>query len=1273
MRGKRRSSEDDSTLAPPGATVPGGTGPLCRMRQRLPSDGGGEEDYEDDEGGEVRRSKMRTFFLRGKLRKSSDTRSSTSLGSESSESSSRGGSLSPTAGISVVVSDLSNSPSNSSNLTADSPEHTADTSPKLSPLRCDFSDEINEITIAVPQLPVGANGMHKLQPRDQASEAPEASLGLGHLQKTLPHSVSLQNLHPRPSADPLHGTVGDGRRWSFDKAGEEESAAIAAAMEKNCPVLGREDKCEETEEDSGSNGKHKGWFGSKESHSKPSPVEGATVAIEPPLDTMHHSNPFCPSPPMSPINPFLLHDPFYDASPPPLPFLSSSRPPIEHLFPKASHPVNQTWDSQTNDHIVGLARDSPTMSMGKTIPLSKKSSNPFTTAEEQEPDTEWDDCFEEFAACRLQGPKDQISDSLASAHERELGSDERNDSLNTKGVTLSNYVANCGQPHSLDPIPEDASFEYCNEFFRPSTVSLESQPPPEWHQANSTTDMPSCFPGPTGSSGIGSSVEDDFLSCFSSYSALDKFSACSLDETEPQTFESVVPALEILSKTAISPKGGSSADELLTEAAQQTVIQSDDSEWWDSEGSLVFTPPPTAMLTGLEAADMQTPENVDLQSDSNVSLQSDYKNEGVPQQTVIQSEDSEWWDSERSLVLTPPPTISNAMTTGLEAADMQTPENLDLQPKSNTSQSDRSFLENRDGNLLFHQNQSDLSETPDLEKSTFFGEPGQISEFASVSVSQKGSTEDPSNQNDCLSLVKADRPDIFEPGFTDPYDVGFTAIYGSSEVLHVTHTDSYSNALEGEQFTILDDVNKPSPELTQISQSTMSCLQSLDGNHHHDISTPPEWVISKNSTNCEEFGEIPNNASASVVPEGLLDDSKKEDDWLSLVTENRPDPHEPGFLDTCESSFTAGVNGSPQALPVISTESYPNPVGADHFTAFDDMYVAKPPPRLPKIFQRTLSVPSCLLSQNRHGISNPTGTRGSENSTYFGEIGEAPKAACASVNRRASTSGVNINTHITDWLSLVMKDKLDTGLTGGDHGSSQVLDATPTDSKPDQVLDDMTPAPRHPALHRTQSESTLPFDVDNALPLSFWNESCAFKPPSTPPASPSLSIASAPPLTRQSSCFPSFLSSFSDASLPPAALNPQEAQECRQQDAAARQELSPHPVRPLAEGRSVLEKIKSSIHPSRSSQTNEKILTEGAGSYYHLTHSELISLLVRREAELEQQKAEFRQQRALLAKREVELRKLKPQVRDLEDYIDTLLVRIMEQKPTLLQVRSRLK
>lgn len=111
----------------------------------------------------------------------------------------------------------------------------------------------------------------------------------------------------------------------------------------------------------------------------------------------------------------------------------------------------------------------------------------------------------------------------------------------------------------------------------------------------------------------------------------------------------------------------------------------------------------------------------------------------------------------------------------------------------------------------------------------------------------------------------------------------------------------------------------------------------------------------------------------------------------------------------------------------------------------------------------------------------------------------------------------------------------------------------------------------------------------------------------------------------------------------------------------------------MCTGRDVYLFIKSSFLLSFFLSVCLQSLTEGAGSYYHLTHSELVSLLVQREAELERHKTEFERQKLLLAKREMELKKLKPQVKDLEDYIDTLLVRIMEQKPTLLQVRSKFK
>lgn len=80
-----------------------------------------------------------------------------------------------------------------------------------------------------------------------------------------------------------------------------------------------------------------------------------------------------------------------------------------------------------------------------------------------------------------------------------------------------------------------------------------------------------------------------------------------------------------------------------------------------------------------------------------------------------------------------------------------------------------------------------------------------------------------------------------------------------------------------------------------------------------------------------------------------------------------------------------------------------------------------------------------------------------------------------------------------------------------------------------------------------------------------------------------------------------------------------------------------------------------------------------SAQYQHLTNMELISLLLQQEMDMQKQQAASEQQGAQLQKCEAELRKVKSQVRDLEDYIDNLLLRIMEQTPTLLQVRSRHK
>ncbi|XP_035769012.1 rab11 family-interacting protein 1 [Neolamprologus brichardi] len=117
-----------------------------------------------------------------------------------------------------------------------------------------------------------------------------------------------------------------------------------------------------------------------------------------------------------------------------------------------------------------------------------------------------------------------------------------------------------------------------------------------------------------------------------------------------------------------------------------------------------------------------------------------------------------------------------------------------------------------------------------------------------------------------------------------------------------------------------------------------------------------------------------------------------------------------------------------------------------------------------------------------------------------------------------------------------------------------------------------------------------------------------------------------------------------------------------------RQESRPHPVKPITssqsekkEGRSVLEKLKQEVMVDRSAQ------------YQHLTNMELITLLLQQEMDMQKQQGASEQQEAQLEKCEAELKKVKSQVRDLEDYIDNLLLRIMEQTPTLLQVRARHK
>ncbi|XP_054470107.1 serine-rich adhesin for platelets isoform X2 [Anoplopoma fimbria] len=1191
IKSKTRSSEEDSASA----GLPTGYGSLQRIRQRLPSDGGGEEDYEDDEGGEARRSKMRTFFLRGKLRKSSDTRSSTSLGSESSESSSRGGSLSPTAGISVVVSDLSNSPSNSSNLTVDnSPEH------KSSSLICEFGDDDDgEISIAVPQLTVCVNGSHayNVQPLDAGSGKPADSSGLAPRQKSLPLSVSLQNL--RPDNDLLIGSVGDGRRWSFDKPCEEEKAAIAAALEKSGPMLGDEEeqsgqaappksassssstvesesqgkkqrrnlssqgrsesagkrqsqsKDESEQASAAAEEKHKGWFGSKDSHSKP-----------------------------------------------------SSRPPIAQLFPQAGNPSLTHDTPPLEDAITGTVAKSEAMAKAGERPLSlapvegekplsMTSPSPFMCAGELDPDSEWDESFEAFAAGRLQSPEDLTAD--CKTQQNTVG-DHPLEHCNNKGETLPitdpNTKANdalhrqpctgsaldaqkaIGQATStyhldtfaqfLETIPEHASFESDN-------IALSNSPNldtlAETNQANSATNandltdtnvhpapchspfvkLNSSSPDP-GSSGIGSSeAEDDFLSCLSSHS--DKLSASSSEEAEAQNLESnILGFQESFDSSVVKQLEPSKSEDDITDRstdlslvgeAQHTVIQHNDG---DEE----------AGLNALEGSSAQQSPLL------------------THQQPVINaSEDA----------VTQPPNFSS--TDLLSELQPNAKESLQ---SDNRNGEDFSTVLNDSSVSVINTTDGTTSTTPDDK---LYSTHPSLHIITSSPDVRWSSSDSPIESTGLGEQDASQRSPIPFGLFGDFLNTSHIANGPSQEfddtLLNARASDQSSSSSFFQSLYVSTD-----------SQDYQTCESQTCFSGSETNST----LHSANSTICNEPSDIRTPAEDASGQEDPSNACKPRDEEMNQTDQS-------GGSDCGAGQKTAALESS---FMIADGFGLLPAASADSFMICD------------------------LINLTERGVESQHVVSGDVPS-------ESPQAQSATLQRSQSEGT----------LAPAFEELLLMPSFGSDPGAIQESSSAP-------------PGPHLPSL-------------------------TSFAPCLTPQSSSSpLALCSPPPFANATASSPP---SAAIAGAPKPMLQETPPPPPQQQQQAANQQTSPHPVKPLntailaeekrTEGRSVLEKLKSTIHPGRSSQLSEqeterkKSVTEGAGSYYHLNHRELVALLVKREAELERQKVEFERQKLVLAKREVELRKLKPQVKDLEDYIDTLLVRIMEQKPTLLQVRSKLK
>ncbi|XP_041928311.1 uncharacterized protein rab11fip5a isoform X2 [Alosa sapidissima] len=1485
IRGTKHLGDEDSASA----IIPGGYGVLARMRGRLPSDGGGEEYYEDDEGGEARRSKMRNFFLRGRLRKSSDTRSSTSLGSESSESSSRGGSLSPTAGISVVVSDLSNSPSNSSNLTADnSPDHTVAPSPQVSPHKRIYDDEVCEISIPVPQSftydslitemvsstpssTAVANGHpvkhapapHTPKPKPQPAApskqggepaAPKAlslSPALGSRQKASAMSLSLQNLSVSHRAEEPHPGPGDGRRWSLDRAGEEERAAISAAIE-NAGKLEEEErraaqfKKEATpavtaadgevkkqkwglfshgrSESTGkvatagkgdtasapSEGKHKGWFGSKDSHNKPSPVpsnllSGSSRLLEshvteeaPPGDVNGmarlpqgvtdvanegvHFNPFVSD--MDGTQAWKSGDP---SQTPEFP-----DPSIQTNPPNMEMDTNFTALTNTNTlNTQDLLQLSPNESQSS---LPENLSMEFTRMHN--------------LACPYPGlllhQMDTPSRSETSLNETSHGQMPLGSVSNSQlAGSTTTWVRLAGQSVEMSGTAEGVASQ---------STELESAVSPLEIDVNGReADL-----GAVLSPSAGAEVTEMMLAP-SKEPRVSAYREMSSDDTlEASTIVSYSPGRELdLPAGDPLPIGLESSHQ---EPREEQDKEKDKKETGDLEVKeptvdaadvVVLTDSDTATKQGVDSrvvsecagfgwesvepsvgSSVQTsnrtgPESVSSGNhilDHSLEAESPFSGSLIcimassPGEGLISSE-SRFADD--SAVLSPTRVLQDMspddkhLPTSLRTGELETLHHKVLEsPVSLLPSASLSSNDNANSTVNpFVSADSDayvsplVSMGPDdahITSNPFFS-------LATDSVCASSHNSSISPNKDLLLAPQSTRflgSLLYESAESECYHTCSShqrhrSLCSQRSLPLITAKDPMQQLIAFYDLAVntqpLQDPCQNTrqihdPKVDDVSQFNLSPLSALASDLqmkstvHRDVSSPlslptngitQEAIPNQNSSLLIQRGNFVENfvAKEDPLPDVLwmsnLKDKAMSEQWSSpppMLACDRTAESMPNY------EFTEGVVPNFD----VTQKDMPKSVLLQEVPATKDIEINPFVDGKVDIFPRDSVSRSPFTTESEvQDLSKFPVDWAELKWAAVGSTGvkkEVMSEAGASLLNETWASAPSWLTPVTsedqndrNTLPWVVFDQSLHGLSGG------VSDGTLPSSS---ISQDLVVTHLHPQCPQTDTQASLkssqeqldlfgstvdpfhgfpgitdpfngdpfhsvasvfdssqpkPYKMDSAkraakaMPTVKTAPKLSLRPElqllsplasSTPAADPfPLSFPAGPSALAIPSC-PSPISS--DLMSASQAAFPQEHQQ------ASNQIASPHPVKPLtppgeekkSESRSVLEKLKSTINPGRSqSETDKKTLVvEGGGSYYHLNHSELVSLLLQREVDLQRERAEFERRGALLEKREAELRKNKLMIRDLEDYIDRLLVRIMAEKPTLLQVsRTKLK
>uniref|UniRef100_W5MSJ7 RAB11 family interacting protein 5 n=1 Tax=Lepisosteus oculatus TaxID=7918 RepID=W5MSJ7_LEPOC len=1128
MKGKKRGEVESAS-----AIVPSGFGALSgRGGSRTASEGGAEEE-DDEEGGpkEGKKNRMKNFFQKNKLRKSSDTRSNTSLGSESSVSSSPGGSLSPTAGISVVVSDLSNSPSNSSSLTVDSPVHTVQPSPRLQTHKRAFSDEASQIVATLPQprsvetlkaqsgvlskSSLCINGSHVYNEPTAAAAAPSSTLpaSLGLMPKSAPLSRSLQNL-ARKSEEK---TPSDTRRWSLDKPGKEaEENGAASARPEGRPVQvatpmvavaaaadpagegkkhklnlfshGRSDSAGKggegprtAEQSSGpvqppAEEKHKGWFGSKDGQNKPS------LEVSPKVETSSDA-------------------PFH---------LSSWSP--DHLFaPSPASAVDPSLLGST-PHV------NPFTPSLATTPMSP--SNPFFISLQCNP------FFEELLAdqaLKSATPAPYFSSSplwassAPSSWPADPGSAQdgawKSASANNKMQTSGLITRQSSVPASLSGSGMSGDTRR-TKLFPPRSMSEITG---EWDESFDIFATSRLRSGQKDMSLPKLPKESTFHSSLKGYSS-------------PTAERSSSFSVQCGDLPPVPPR-----------KSVRGVVQDGDGASWLDRAQEFAVKKEARLLSQADASSMQLRRQGDQGKGEPTPLQEpalEPKEAAASPLKEMEEEDK----AKESFALSPEGTVG---TSGSEV-DSGTRSLSDQEVGSELSECE--LDRNVSTSLAFTQEATDSagSETDSGTKSPAV--------FGRWNLDSK---PDSHRETSSRSVIMNDALPALINTFTAGLPESSCVSHGSGPAAGQPCASSNSSEKIASDHYGTSKFQFPPEGLDPM----MSIQDKGVSAGVLDLSSPFE-IISEEQ-NIETWKLQPSSPSSQVKEDSSvalqMKDELNTSDLMIWSAENLEEP----------SPFQEkeGVSLSEKFSVVNRLKS--QPTQSESFTA------------------------ATALSSSYH-VTAPENTKQNE--------GKQP-------------------------LESKDNDRLSTTLNCSEHQPS--ADPLPSSTQP---------------CHQSR-----PF-LHDGTPLAS--------------STPSLVAAANSKLTH----LPSPV--LSSSTLRPATGTAQAAAP------SSFWESSPHPVKPLstsahheekkAEGRSVLasglEKLKSTIAPGRTTPHSEpeaerikSLASDGAARYYHLTHDELITLVLEKEAELE--------------KKGAELKKMAGQVHDLEDYIDSLLVRIMEQTPTLLQVK----